>query len=624
MLALCGWGLLLLTGSVQAAKIESAAGIDYSHGFSYLSELKYPADFEHFDWVNPDAPRTGELRIPVLGRYDSFNYFTNTGRSVVGMYPLNDNFKFFYDSLLQFSADEKVSMYGLLAEGFYYAEDRSWYAFKLREDAYWHDGKPLTIDDVIFSFNTLTKEGPAWMLSSYQDISHVEQIGPWEIKFVMKEGMTNSSSPRAAGFMPIIPKHYWEDKDITKNLTEPPLFSGPYKIVDWRLGRYFVAERQENYWGNNVPSMRGRFNYQTIKFDYFRDDQVLLEAMRGYLVDIQEDGNPKNWNVEYDFPGARDGLFKMELIPITAPIPMRWPLFWNLRDERFKDVRVREALWLLFDFEFMNRVMYFDFYRSARSLYHGAEDMEATGLPSQDEIELLEPFRDQIPPRVYTETFEAPRNDGYGINRHYVERAINLFAEAGWVIRNGRMVNAETGEQFHIDFVMPSHGLTRPLLPYEQQLNRVGISTTVRVPEISNWAFRIRKREFNASVRSDSAWRTVGQSLRNRFDSAIADMEYGTNTFGMTDPAVDYLVDHILAASTHDEYEAAVKAVDRVIMWNFYHLPLGYLPGAPLVYWDKFGKPDGPPLERVPWADAWWYDEEKAAQIEERVAAAIE
>ncbi len=614
----------LLAGSPAAATIESASGIDYSHGFSYLSELKYPVDFEHFDWANPDAPQQGEVRVPILGTYDTFNYFTNTGRRADGMNPLDPNRDLYFDSLMQVSADEKVSHYGLLAEGFYHAPDKSWYAFKIREDAYWHDGVPITADDVVYTFDELRARGPAWIIGILLDVDYVEKIGPWEVRVVLREGVENAPHPISAGIIPIIPKHYWEERDITRNMTEPPLGSGPYKIADYRLGRYVVYERNDDYWANNLPLLKGRYNFRRIKFDYFRDDQVRMEALRGNLVDVMEDGNPKNWHVEYDFPARRDGLFKTELFKITSPIVPRWPIYWNVRREKFQDVRVREALWLLFDFQYVNRVMHFNFYDPARSMYHGPDDMEPTGLPSEAELELLEPWRGQVPPRVFTAVFQSPENDGYGIDRHHVERAIDLFAEAGWVIRDRELVNVDTGEVFHIDFILPSHELARPLLPYVQQLNKVGITTEVRIPEVSNWAYRIRHRQFDASLRNDNAWRTIGQGLRNRWGSVNADVKFGTNPAGVKNPALDDLIKNIIGAGTHRSYEAAVKSVDRVMMWNFYMLPMGYLPGYPLVYWDKFGQPDSPPLERVPWMDAWWFDAEKAARVEAGIAATEE
>ncbi len=620
LIAVCSF-----SGGTAATTIKSAAGIDYSHGFSYLNELKYPRDFKHFDWVNPDAPQGGEVRVPVLGTYDSFNYFTDTGQRVEGMSPVDPNRDLYYDSLLQVTADEKVSQYGSLAEGFYHAPDKSWYAFKIREDAYWHDGTPITIDDVLFTFDTLRTRGPAWIISILLDIDYVEQIGPWEIKVVLKKNAVNAVHPVSAGSLHIIPKHFWEERDISRNLTEPPLGSGPYRISDYRLGRYVVYERNEDYWGNDQPTLRGRFNFKRIKFDYFRDDQVQMEALRGNVVDMMEDGSPKNWNVEYDFPARREGLFITEMFDITAPVAPRWPLFWNLKRERFQDVRVREALWLLYDFEYINRVMHYGFYEPGRSMYHGAEDMEPTELPSEAELEMLEPWRDLIPPRVFTTVFQPPENDGYGIDRAHVERAIELFAEAGWVIRDGQMVNEKTGEVFHIAFILPSHTLTRPLLPYVFQLEKVGISTEVRVPELSNWAYRIRHRQFDGSLRYDRAWRTIGSALRNRWHSVNANTMLGTtNPAGLENPVVDDLIGQIVGAQTNRSYEAAVKSIDRVMMWNFYMVPLGYLSDYPLVYWDKFGQPEGPPIERVPWLDGWWYDEEKAALIDERVAAAVE
>lgn len=619
---MAAFGFWLFSIPAFAAGIESAAGIDYSHGFAHLQPLKYPPDFTHFEYLNPDAPHTGTVRIPVLGTWDSFNSFIDRGRQAAGMSFLSPSAMLYYDRLLSGSADEPVSQYGRLAEGVRVADDFSWIAFKLRDNAYWHDGEPITVDDVMFTFDKFKTEAASWTRVMIQNVESIEQIGPWEVRYNMKEGITpNPSIARSIGVMPVIPKHYWEDRDFTQPLTEPPLGSGPYRVKEYRIGRSVTYERIDNYWGEDLPVMKGRFNFSEIKYDYFRDDQVRLEAVRGNLVDIMEDGNPKNWEVEYRFPAQEAGLFKKQVFDGTNPVGLSYPVFWNLREKRFQDIRVREALLLLFDFEFINRVIYYDFFDRGRSVFHGADEMEARGLPSEREVEMLEPYRDQLPDRLFTEPYSLPKNDGFGLKREYLERAIDLFEDAGWVLRDGQLVSNDTGEQFVIDFILVSHELARSLLPYIDNLNKVGIETTVRVPEVSNWLYRMQTSAFDASRAHMFPYRIPGLALRNHFGSASAELGFGVNWGYVKNPVIDMLAERVIGATDRETFEAAVNAADRVLLWNFYFIPVAAAPGTALVYWDKFDRVDAGPLERVPWLDGWWYDEEKAARVRAGIRA---
>ncbi|XOV90802.1 MAG: extracellular solute-binding protein [Pseudomonadota bacterium] len=620
-LIVCGLICLMVLPKLATAS-DGESGIDYEHGFSHLDPLKYPPGFAHFEYFNPDAPRGGTIRIPVLGTWDSFNSFVDRGRQAAGMSFLGPADQLYYDRLLSGAADEPTGQYGRLAEGVKVADDFSWVAFKLREGAYWHDGEPITVDDVIFTFESFRKDAFAWTRVMIADIDRIEKIGPREVRYVMKAGVTpNPSIARSIGVMPVIPKHYWISRDFSKPTTEPPLGSGPYKIKEFRLGRYVVYERYDDYWGNDIPVNRGRFNFQTIKFDYFRDDQVRLEAMRGNLVDIQGDGTPKNWYVEYDFPAARAGFFKMEMFELSRPVGLSWPVFWNMRKERFQDIRVREALWLLFDFEFINRAIYYDFFERGKSLFHGAPDMAATGLPSAGELALLEPYRDQLPERVFTEAYEPPKNSGFGLKREHLERAIALFAEAGWHLSDGKLLSAATGEQFSIDFILVSNELARSLLPYVDNLHRVGITTTMRVPEVSNWTYRMQTSNFDASRNHMYPYRIPGAALRNHFGSASADMGFGVNWGYVKNPVVDMLAEVVIGATDKDRFYSAIRAADRVLLWNFYFIPVSALRGEPVVYWDKFDRVDAGPLERTPWLDGWWFNPDKAERIRQGLSS---
>jgi microcin C transport system substrate-binding protein len=615
---MCGsrWLLALLV-FVCTAQVDAR---EFKHGWSLLWELRYPPDFRHFDWVDPNAPKGGVLRVPEMGTYDSFTFYLDAGTHAGGMHFLYAT-NLLYDRLLENSADEPVAMYGRLAEAVQVADDLSSVTFRLRDGAYWHDGEPITAEDVVYTFDVYKRHGAAWIRTMLRDVDRIEQTAANEVRYVMRDGAVPIPViPAVIGVMPVIPKHYWQGRDPSRTTTVPPLGSGPYRIADHRIGRYVVYERVDDYWGSDLPVMKGRFNFDTIKFDYFRDERVMLEAHRGDVVDIRQETQAKTWATAYDFPAAQDGRFRRELISMSSPAGLTAPLLWNLRIERFQDVRVREALWSLYDFDFINRVLHYGFYERGLSVFHGAHDMMQSGAPSGRELALLEPYRDQLPTRLFTEPYLPPHNSGYGMARQHVERALTLFAEAGWVLRDGGLVHETTGERFAVNFVLYSHVQARSLLPYVDALNRVGIATTVRVPEVSNWLYRLRIGAFDATMSAAFPYRIPGIALRNYFGSESAEQGSGVNWGYVRDPVVDALIEEVVQATDKDAFLAAVNAVDRVLLWRFYFIPGIASPGTPLVYWDRFGRPETGPLERVPWLDAWWWDEDKARRVAARAA----
>lgn len=610
------WMLLLVS--------VSASAIEYRHGTSYLAPLSYPADFQHFHWVNPDAPKGGTLRLTEAGTYDSFNHFIHWGRPAASADVTEGaNLRLIYDSLLEEAPDERTAHYGLLAEGVAVADDYSWVAFKLREGTYWHDGEPLTVDDVIFSFDTFKTYGAATIRTSLSDVERVEKIGPREVMYHTREGsLRNPNLPLYLGKLPVLPAHYWKDRDPSKTTVVPPLGSGPYRVADYQIGRYVTYERVEDYWGADLPVNRGRYNFDRIRYDYFRDGDVSREALTAGVVDIRPESEAKVWATAYDnLEPIRNGLLKRQLIEVTRPLGMWFPVFWNQREPRFQDIRVREALWLLFDFDWINRVLLFDYYSHATSFFHETE-MSQRGLPSAAELRLLAPVRERVPERVFTEPYAAPDTSGYRVGRKNVRRALSLFSEAGWVLRDGRLVDARTGEGFRIEFVVPSQALVRDLLPYIDALEGVGIEASARLVEVSNWYYRLRTRQFDASMIPIRPDNIPGIGLRNYFGSASADMDFSRNYASVKDPAVDYLIDRVIEADTNDEFLAATRAVDRVLLWGFHYVPAMGQPGYRLVWWDRFGVPDHEPLQRFVYYDAWWFDPERSARVDRTLAKA--
>ncbi|MEJ2132098.1 MAG: extracellular solute-binding protein, partial [Gammaproteobacteria bacterium] len=542
-----------------------------------------------------------------MGTWDSFNNFVGRGRPATGV-----NFTgvalLLYDRWLEQSADEPTSQYLRLAAGVAVADDFSWVQFKLRDDARWHDGEPITVDDAVFTFNAYKEHGSPAIKTSLMDVERIEVVGPGEVRYVMKEtALKNASLPLILGQLPMLPEHYWRTRDVSRTTVEPPLGSGPYRVGKFVVGRYVEWERVKDYWGKDLPVNRGRYNFDMIKFDYFRDEAVMREAHKGDALDVRQEGVAKMWATAYDFPAINRGLFKRELVELHRPEGLWWPVFWNLRLERFQDIRVREALWWLYDFQFINRVLMFGFYDRGVSYFQHSEFAQS-GLPSADELALLEPWREQTPARVFTQEYRPPDTTGFGPNREHVKRALELFAEAGWVIEDGVLRNVETGEPFRIDFIVASPMLVRSLLPYVSALRRIGIDATERSPEVSKWLYRMRSGAFDGGMQRFTPSTTPGFQLLRLYGSASADIDFGQNWAGVKNPVVDALIGHMIQARSERELVAATRAFDRVMLWNFYHVPGMVRPGYRLTYWDRYGKPQAKPLSRPAFIDTWWWD----------------
>ncbi|MCY3859519.1 MAG: extracellular solute-binding protein [Gammaproteobacteria bacterium] len=609
----------LICTSLVHAQTEPCANPQYQHGWSYVLPLKYDRYFEHFDYNNPNAPKGGILRMPQLGTFDNYNFLPDKGRLLAG-YESGGPGALIYDSLMTGAADESQSAYGRLAEGIAVERDYRWVAFKIRENAYWHDGTPLTVDDVVWTFESFLEHGNVGLKTALRDLDRVYSFNEREVCFVTKEGAEiNPATPFIYGGQGILPKHYWADKDLSKTVTDPPLGSGPYQLTEVDFGQLAVYERFDEYWGKDVPSMRGRYNYDKIQWDYFRDEQVITEAHKAGVLDFREETVSKNWTVKYDFPEVAAGLFQKRLIYLKRSWGMWWPAFWNVRIERFQDRRVREALFLLYDFPWINRVILHGFYDYGNSFFYNSE-MAWEGLPSEAELALLEPIRDMVPPRVFTEEFDQPESDGYGTNRDAMKRAIELFDEAGWTLKSGELRHKETDERFKVDFVFVSPMLLRAKTPFMKRLNQVGIETSAVAPEVSNWQHRMRARKFDGGGYIYIPSNMPGIDLRNRFGSAAADEPNSLNWAGVKNPAVDYLIDKVNEARTADGLFAATRALDRVLLWEFYMVPGMGQPGYRAVYWDRFSYVDSGPLNRVPVIDAWWWDPEKERALQAGLA----
>ncbi len=607
--------LLLLCLAAANASIVWAEDIVYQHGYAFLSTPAYAEDFEHFNYVNPDAPKGGRIRTAQMGNWDNFNSVAERGRLAAGLGFWDRDENLLFDSLLIPALDEPATHYGLLAEGIAIAPDMSWIAFKLRDGARWHDGKPITVDDVVFSFDAYQTHGGPSIRSAFSPYT-LEVIGEREFRFLIPEDYRGDPAlPLRLGGLVIMPKHYWErpENDISKTTVTPPLGSGPYKISDFSTGRWLEFSLVENYWGRDLPANRGRYNFDRVKFDYFRDDQVQTEAVKGNVVDLHIENVPRTWFSSYDTPAIEQGFMKKVELRLNRPAGLWWPIFWNLEQPRFQDHRVRKALWLLRDMEWSNNRSY-GFWGEPTSFFYDSE-LAATGLPGPLELKLLEPLRGMIPDAVFTEPYEPQPNSGAGWSRDNLLEANRLLHEAGWVVRDGVLVHGETGEPFEIRLVAVSPALGGSFIPFTRLLKRLGIESSIKSPEISNWLYRMQSGDFDGGAVWFLPDYTPTLTIRNAFHSSEADKAYSANWSNIKDPAIDILIEHIATAPTWDEYVAAIRAFDRVMLHNYYWLPVMSKTRQAVVYWDKFGIPVYERLTRHAHIDLWWWDEQKAAAV---------
>ena len=617
--ALC---VLLLSCAIAATgaetDFEAQGNVPYRHGYAFLKEPALPADFAHLKYVAPDAPKGGQIRIPQMGNWDSFNPVPPRGRVAAGLSVSSPTDNLLLDALMEYATDEISTIYGLVAEGIAIPDDQSWIAFKLRDGARWHDGTPITVDDLVFSFETYRHDANPAIKNPLLPFTEIEVLNDREVKYHISESeRSNPLLPMRIGTLAILPKHYWEEREIKNTTVDPPLGSGPYKISDFYVGQWIKYERVDDYWAKELPVNKGRFNFDEIKFDYFRDDQVQTESLKGNAIDVHVENIPRYWEQEYDFKPAELGIFKKAYVPQKRPAGLWWPIFWNLEQPRFQDVRVREALWLVNDFVFLNKRNY-HFYGLAKSFFEGSPVYAARGLPDERELQFLEPIRDKIPPRVFTQEYQPPPNQGNGWDRETLYRAQELLKEAGWVIKDDKLVHRDTGEQFHIRFVAVSPALGSSFIHYAQVLERLGISSTIKSPEISNWLYRMRSGDFDAGAIWFLPDNTPTATIDNFFNSALVDQPYSSNWANIADPAVDYLIDAIKNATEFEDYAAAIRALDRVLLWNFYFVPGMAKTKVAIAYWNRFGHPQPQPLTRITsHVDLWWWDEEKAAAVRE-------
>lgn len=579
-------------------------------GIAMHGEPKYKPGFKHFDYANPNAPKGGEIRLGATGGFDTLNGFIIKGRAAAGLGQI-------YDTLMVGSADEPFSQYGLLAETMETPADRSWVAFTLRANARWHDGKPITVDDVIYTFNLLMAKGAPQFKFYYSNVAQVTKTGERTVKFSFKPG-DNRELPLILGQLTVLPKHYWETRDFEKTTLEPPLGSGAYKIDSIDPNRSITYRRVPDYWGKDLPVNVGRDNYDVMRYDYFRDQVVWLEAFKAGAYDFRVENSAKEWATAYEIPALKSGALKKEPLPHSRTQGMQGWAF-NMRRPMFQDRRVREAIGYAFDFEWTNKTLAYGQYTRSRSYWNNSE-LEAKGLPSPEELKLLEPWRGQIPDEVFTKEYKPPVTDGSGNNRDNLRKAALLLKEAGWEVKNGKLVDAK-GERFAFEILLYDPTYERNTLPFAKNLDRLGIEARVRSVDTAQYQRRIEDFDFDMIIDSWGQSESPGNEQRYQWGSAAADEKGSHNSTGLKSKAVDALVEAIIAAPDRKSLVERTHALDRVLQWSFLVVPQFYIAVDRIAYWDKFGRPAVTPKQGVQ-VDMWWIDADKAATLAQRKSAA--
>ena len=593
----------------------------YHHGFSFFGELAYPPDFEHFDYVNPDAPIGGELVLSVVGTFNSFTPWIQKGINPAG-YGFVGKWQFLLDRILAGGDDDPAGGYSRLAD-MEAAEDYSWFKLRINPKARWHDGVPVTADDIVFTREFVTQHASAAIRTGLAHLGRAEKLSDREVIIhITDPAFRNPSAGLSVGHLPILPAHYWRDRDVAETSLEPPLGNGPYRIAEFELGKRITYERVPDYWGWDVPAIRGKFNFERITFEYFRDNTVAREAAKKGIISFRGEGVAKDWMTSYqNFQPLEDGVFVRELAERRSITAMASAMVINMRKKRFQDPRVRKALLYAYDFDFINRVQHFGFYRRVDSFFDNS-DLEHEGVPTGLELEILNEFRDELPAEVFTKPFHIPRSDGRGLNRDNMLIAQALFAEAGWTVVDGKLINDE-GEHFKFEFLSSNPAEERAALPFIAMLRRLGIDASVRTVDPSQRRNRLRGFAFDSVTNDYWATPTLGTYLKSFFHSSGAHHPFTENLAGIESPAVDSLVARALTTYDRTELYATGRALDRVLLYGYYMIPMQIESGQRWTYWNKFGRPEtSSRFDHHSFPTTWWVDAEKDARVREYLASA--
>jgi microcin C transport system substrate-binding protein len=572
------------------------------HGLAMHGDLKYPPDFTNFDYVNPNAPKGGAVRRSAIGGFDSFNPYIVRGRAAAGI-------GLIYESLTISSQDEAFSAYGLLAERMETPPDRSWVSFTLRKDARWHDGKPVTVEDVIWTFTTLKAKGAPFYRYYYANVETPVKTGERTVKFVFTGG-ENRELPLIVGQQPVLPKHYWADRDFESATLDPPLGSGPYKIEKFEANRQITYERVKDYWGVDHPTQKGTSNFDEIRYDYYRDSTVAVEAFKAGAFDFRSENSSKAWATTYDIPAVAEGRLVKRKFTHNRVAGMQG-FVMNQRRDIFKDRRVRAALAYAFDFEWSNKALFYGQYTRTRSFFDNSE-LAAAGAPKGAVLEILEKFRQDLPEEVFTEIYSPPRNEGKGAMRKNLRTAFKLLKSAGWLVdpKTKKLTDAKTGKVMEFEILLVSPLFERVVLPFAKNLKRLGIDARARTVDSAQYQERVNNFDYDVIVASWGQSLSPGNEQRDFWGSASAARPGGRNRAGVQNPVIDALIELVITAPDRKGLIARVQALDTVLQWSHLVIPHFHIPSDRLVYWNRFGIPDVTPANGVEFM-AWWIDPEK-------------
>jgi microcin C transport system substrate-binding protein len=591
----------------------SVSAQEWRHGLSLLGTPKYPAEFKHFDYVNPDAPKGGLVRLSQNGSFDSFNFIIPRGTPAAGI-------TLIYDTLMVASMDEVATEYGLLAEAVKYPADFSSVTYRLRREAKWHDGVPVTPEDVVWTFEQLKKLNPNQAFY-YRHVTKAEKTGEREITFTF-DSPNNRELPQIVGQINVLPKHWWTGKDesgkprdIAAGTLERPLGNGAYRIKSVVPGRTVSYERVSDYWGKDLPVNVGRDNFGELRYEYYRDDTVEIEAFKADQYDFRAENSAKNWATAYDFPAKRENKVILETFSERARGNMQAFIF-NLRRDKFKDPRVRLAFSYALDFEEMNKTLFFGQYKRINSYFSGTE-LASSGLPAGKELEILEAVRDKVPSEVFTKPFQTPVMGSEEARRSNLREALRLMREGGYEIRDGKLINNKTSEPLKIEILLNggSPAMERVVLFYKPALERLGVEVTTRTVDSSQYINRIRSRDYDIIVGGWGQSLSPGNEQRDFFGSDAADRDASRNYGGIKNPAVDTLIERVIFAKDREDLIAATKALDRVLLWNQYVVPMWTIDYSRTARWDRFTKPEKLPSYSYGFPEIWWYDKARAEKV---------
>jgi microcin C transport system substrate-binding protein len=577
--------------------------VHVSHGMAMHGEPKYPADAATPDYINPNAPKGGGAKFgaPGTSTFDSLHPFIIKGVPAAGVGEL-------WETLCWHARDEAFTVYGMIAETIEWPEDRSWVAFNLRPQAKWHDGSPITVEDVIWSFDTLKAKGTPRYATYYADVLKAEKTGPAKVLFNFR-GNVNRELPLIISSLPILPSKWWASRDFEKVSLEPALASGAYKVDSVDIGRSITYRRVPDWWAKDLWMNRGRNNFETKRYDYYRDNNIVFEAFKAGDLDIRRENSGRNWKTRYDdVPAVKDGRIVRVELPHENATPMQGFIF-NLRRDLFKDRKVREAISLMYDFEWQNKNLSYGFYSRTRSFFGNCE-LEAKGPPSPEELKILEPLRGKIPDEVFTTEYNPPRTDGSGNIREQARKAIALLKEAGWEIKDGKMTD-KGGHRFAFEMILHDSGFEAMVLPVKQNLERIGIDMSVRTVDTSQYQRRTDTYDFDMTIDLWAQALSPGNEQREFWGSKAADIPGGRNSIGLKDPAVDQLIELVISAPDRETLITRTRCLDRVLQWHEFIIPQFYSAKELVAYWNRFSRPDKTAKYDPAAFDTWWIDEAK-------------